>query len=592
MPFTVVWAILALPVEPVVRQVGPPERPLLLLTTHRRDAIEPFRTRLERGAAALAPAAESSYLEDPARYWLDYREQRFHDYAAKPTKVLTRPLPGLRLVRGGDVIDWQGLRIEVLDTPGYSPGAVSYLYEQQGRRFAVTGDLILGDGQLLDLYSLQDAIPALKVRAYHGYAARATALIESLRRLKAVRPDVLLPGRGAPIENPAAAIDRLIARLQAVFEPYFQTDALRWYWGDDHLRSRARGVLGESLRPWLEMAPRLAKGDPAWYRILRTSRLIVSESKDAILIDCGYPEVIAEIQKMQRAGEIGRIEAIYVTHYHDDHTDAVQAAADAFQAPVFFDASLREIYEQPQAFQMPAMTKAAIRQGDAVQHGHQRDWREFRLTSFFFPGQTLYHGALLVEHRSGTRLLFAGDSFTPSGIDDYCLWNRNLLGDRQGYFSCLRQLRQLRAPFSIVNEHVDEPFAFSERDLDFLEARLRERRDAIARLTVFGEANYGVDERWASLFPFAQEATGGQPFTITLRIDNPSGNVRRYRTKLHGPAGWKLPGERSVRVGPYERGEIKFQATAGDRGLAILTADVSFDGTTLPHWTEAMINVR
>ena len=52
-------------------------------------------------------------------------------------------------------------------------------------------------------------------------------LIASLRRIAAWRPDTLLPAHGPAITNPPAAIDKLIARIQAVFRSYYSIDALR-----------------------------------------------------------------------------------------------------------------------------------------------------------------------------------------------------------------------------------------------------------------------------------------------------------------------------------------------------------------------------
>jgi hypothetical protein len=68
---------------------------------------------------------------------------------------------------------------------------------------ACVGDLIYGDGQLFDLSSLQDAIPETKTRGYHGYAARSGDLIESLRKVAAWKPDVLVLLFGTKIEDVA-----------------------------------------------------------------------------------------------------------------------------------------------------------------------------------------------------------------------------------------------------------------------------------------------------------------------------------------------------------------------------------------------------
>src|SRR5690606_1017791 len=145
-------------------------------------------------------------------------------------------------VSDGDVIEAGKTRIRVVSTPGYTRGAVSYVIETAGKRIACTGDLIYGDGKLLDLYSLQDAVPEAKARGYHGYAARAGDLIRSLRRIAAEQPDVLLPARGPAIPNPQASIERLIGRLQSFLASHYETDALRWYWGDENHRIRSLAV--------------------------------------------------------------------------------------------------------------------------------------------------------------------------------------------------------------------------------------------------------------------------------------------------------------------------------------------------------------
>ncbi|MGQ9515004.1 MAG: hypothetical protein ACUVTL_08170 [Thermoproteota archaeon] len=68
-------------------------------------------------------------------------------------------------------------------------------------------------------------------------------------------------------------------------------------------------------------------------------------------------------------------------------------------------------------------------------------------------------GGLLVEGR-GTRMFFAGDLFTPAGIDDYCCGNRNFLRAGDGYDLCISLLEVLK-PDLIFNNHLDRPFDFT-----------------------------------------------------------------------------------------------------------------------------------
>jgi hypothetical protein len=53
-------------------------------------------------------------------------------------------------------------------------------------------------------------------------------------------------------------------------------------------------------------------------------------------------------------------------------------------------------------------------------------WKGYKLTAYYFPGQTLYHDGLLIE-RDGTSVFMSGDTLANWGIDDYCSYNRNWL---------------------------------------------------------------------------------------------------------------------------------------------------------------------
>ena len=291
---------------------------------------------VEHGAEAVAPEAEKALFTEVGQFWERYRTARFHDYANQSSRILAEPIPLAKTVRGGDTIDWQGLAIRVIETPGYTRGAVSYLVEIDGKRIACVGDLIYGHGQLLDLFSLQDAIPQVQEDGYHGWAARAGDIVQSLRKVAQWKPDILIPARGPVIRDPGEAIDTLIRRLQAVFASHFAIDALRWYRGDDKIRGMAARVLGPTPVQWMPMAEKVQEKLPDWIIPITNSRLIVSRTGAAFLVDCGNRKVVEEVRRLKREGVIKQLDGIYITHYHDDHSDMAQATADEFHCPVYF----------------------------------------------------------------------------------------------------------------------------------------------------------------------------------------------------------------------------------------------------------------
>ncbi len=563
----------------------------VLFTHARRDVVWAGAPLVERGASAVAPERERALFEDPAAFWAAYEKGRLHDYSQVNTKVLRAPIRVSRAVRGGEVLDLDGVRVEVIDTPGYTRGAVSYWIEIGGRRIACTGDLIFGDGQLLDLSSLQDAIPATKTRGYHGYAARAGDLIESLRRIAARRPDVIVPARGPLIENPQAAVGRLISRLQALMASHFATDALRWYWGDESLRLRSAKVLDGRAVDSMPMAEQ--RPLPAWVQAIGTSRLLVSASRTGFLIDAGYKGLFAKLDELSAAGRVRAIEGIWITHYHDDHTDYAQALADRYRCPVYYTPSLDPVLRHPRDYRLPCLTENPVTSGRPQPAGTRMRWREFELTSFDFPGQTLYHDGLLVERDGSDALFFLGDSFTPSGMDDYCLQNRNLLRDDAGFLYCLRVLERLPANAWLVNEHVEPTFRFSKEELQRMRAELVSRMALLRELAPWPDLNYAVDENWAAIHPYGSKVRNGEQVRLELRILNHSPRAEQYRLAWNLPPGWKLiRADRSVSVPGRKEAVARILAQAEGTGLQVITVDLEFAGTQLREWTEALVRVE
>jgi len=502
---------------------------------------------------------------------------------------VAEPLPLARTVRGGDMIEG----IQVIDTPGYTRGAVSYLVESQGKRIACTGDLICGDGRILDLFSLQDAIPEVKEDGYHGWAARAGDVVASLRKIAAWKPDVLIPARGPAIRNPAEAIDTLTRRLRAAFASHFAIDALRWYRGDDKIRAMAARVLGPAPVEWMPMAEKVENSLPEWIVPITNSRLLISRTGAAFLVDCGNRRVMEEVRRFKHEGRIKQLDGIYITHYHDDHTDMAQAAADEFQCPVYFCREQRDILEHPEAYRMPCLTPNAIRSGHPMEEGARQIWNEFQFTYSYFPGQTIYHGGLLARHDSGQSVFFAGDSFTPSGMDDYCLLNRNFLAPEKGFFDCLRQVHSLTGDYLLINQHVPPAFRFSVEQLDFMISTFSKRRDLLADLFPWSDPNFGVDEQWARFYPYTAEVAAGGRVELEVILRNHASAAQEFRVTSHVPAGWRAP-DGPLRVSVPARGErsVHVPVTAAGPGLGIVTADIAFGAWDLREWTEAMVTAK
>ncbi len=98
-----------------------------------------------------------------------------------------------RTVEGGEVLQWDRLAIEVIHTPGHTPGSICYYLRSE--RLLFTGDHILGTG----------------TTAVSPTGGSMGEYMESLRLLQGGDFALMAPGHGPVIRDPHAKIKELIA---------------------------------------------------------------------------------------------------------------------------------------------------------------------------------------------------------------------------------------------------------------------------------------------------------------------------------------------------------------------------------------------
>ena len=109
---------------------------------------------------------------------------------------------------------------------------------------------------------------------------------------------------------------------------HFATDALLWYWGEENLRIRSHKALdGQPVdsMPIAEHRPL-----PAWALAIGNSRLLLSETGAGFVIDAGYKGLVPKLEELHTGGRLKTVDGIWITHYHDDHTDYAQQVANRF----------------------------------------------------------------------------------------------------------------------------------------------------------------------------------------------------------------------------------------------------------------------
>jgi glyoxylase-like metal-dependent hydrolase (beta-lactamase superfamily II) len=553
----------------------------VLFTHHHRDQCSSVSRLVRKGTKVAVPAREKMFFDEAHRFWDTADNIIDHRYDFRPHLFTLRDsVPVARALQGGDVHEWEGLRFQVLDTPGHTDGSVTYLVEVAGRRVAFTGDLIAAPGQIWEIYSLQKRFPGMR-GDYWGFGGAIEEIKSSLDRVLEHKPDLLIPSHGVVMNDPPAAVNRLKQNLDALMENYLTTAAWRIYFD---------GIYPKNKAPMFPPLPSVTY--PTWIRhIASTTKAIVAEDKSVFISDCGHPKAIEELSRLQAAGEIGAIEGIWITHYHDDHTQLVNEAKRRFGAKVYVQREMLDIIENPLAYQMPCLFPESIRVEHPLEHGQTINWKNFKLTAYYFPGQTLYHDGLLAE-KDGQRVFFTGDSFANWGVDDYCSQNRCFTGRDMGYEQCFQILLDTR-PDILMAAHWG-PVPVSQEYLRKSMALFREREGLYNRLFPHKNANFGSDPCWIRAYPYRQTVLPGSLVEVEGRVMNHSADPMKVQVTLNLPEGWKSDGiTGESQIPARTEGRVRFRATAPlvpNRRRHVLGLSAVIDGRSVGEFAEAVVN--
>jgi glyoxylase-like metal-dependent hydrolase (beta-lactamase superfamily II) len=559
---------------------------MILCTQHRRTNVAGAYPFIENGAELVVPAKERALFEDTDAYWADWKN-RWHLYQSQPgPEVLARPMKVSRAVSGGDVVEWRDHRIRVLDTPGATMGAVSYVIEAGGKTFCFSGDVLYGPGKVWDLYSLQKGYD-YGVVDYHGFLGNLRLLDPSLETVASCGAGALVPSHGKVITDPKGAAKLTADRLHEAYLNYSSVSSLN-HWFPEMMKDAAGDPRRMAFSPKGEL--------PDYVRhIPQTTYVLISESREALVMDCGDDMVVEAIRKMMEKGEIKTVEAAWVTHYHDDHVDGIGRLHAAFNCPVIVEEHQTDILAHPERYLLPCISPTALPVNRVVRDGESWKWREFTLTAFHFTGQTLYHSALLAEGR-GKRILFTGDSFSPSGIDDYCPGNRNLLGKGIGYDLCLDVVRRVH-PDIIINAHMPFSMTLADAQIDHMKKILAERETIFAGLLPWENSNFGTDMSWARAYPYQQSVFPGSAFTFEARFTNHASKQSTVRVEPVLPHGWtwsKASSTPEITIPPGADGSaritVNVPAKAG-AGTAVIPFRVIWNGRYLGQIRHTVVQV-
>ncbi|HEY8666779.1 MAG TPA: MBL fold metallo-hydrolase [Tepidisphaeraceae bacterium] len=535
-------------------------------TQPRRPNLAGARKLIEAGAKLVVGKGAGWLLEKPADYWNAWT-YRWENFKQQPVpEVPVEPLAAAREVEGTETMQWRGHTIEIL--AGLAPimGSAAYLVASGGKRICFSGDYIYAPGQFYQLHAFQaDYLDCC------SFSDRRKTVETTLQKLRDARPSVIVPSHGTIMREADSAIEMTLQRCAELRETYQQT-----------LRSEE---MYTELPHWAKRIPNT------------TTLYIVSESGDAVVIDCGDDRLITAFTALRNEKKIRTIDQIYLTHYHQDHCWGTGHLYFTFpQAQVIADERVVDILRFPHRYRMPCLPHRRAPVTRVVKDGETWQWNEFKLTNYYFPGQTLYHSALLVEGH-GQKILFTGDSFG-SGLwlVDYCAANRMLVGEDEGYFRCLRRLREIQPDF-ICDAHNRDTFRWTKEQLDFKEQAFTRRVRLLEKMLPWEHPSFGLDEGWIRTYPYEQDAGAGAAVRIDVVFWNHGGKAATAEARPELPEGWRLlekESEMRVQIAPRSEGAVRLIVgipAGAKEGQVVVPINVRWNDKTLGSIRDALVRV-
>jgi glyoxylase-like metal-dependent hydrolase (beta-lactamase superfamily II) len=525
------------------------------------------------------PARERKYVEDVETLWdekqvLGLYDMRNEFFALRENIAVDAGLEG-RFSSGSSspsdsIFEQNGIRLQIIKTPGHTQGSLSFLLETGGKRLLFCGDLVASEGKIPAMHDLE--------WPYVGTAGIA-AEFDSLNNMRDVAPDLMLPSHGAPSENMLDWTPRLLADLASIYREYD--------WINSTQSRPSPGPKRLTKHIW-QMRRAFDWG---------VGYLIVSDSGHAFLWDINAREA-AFLKDMEKIAGFKSIDFIVPSHYHDDHVGGINAVKEAYGAKLWAMDHLVDVLEHPTAYNLPCLWPAPMRVDRVLHDGEKVLWEGLALQFFYLPGQTEYTEGMLIED-DGKRMLFDGDNVAHPlpGMPMYGHFvcrNYQRLGG--GHVYSARKLLELKPDFICPNH-----FEWSAATPETLDSYLRtseEIQDIWRRIIDQPDPAMGVDNNWVFFYPYQSEAGAGDAIRYELRFRNGTERPSSLKASIRTPEPWTVS-PRSVEMTAAPRSQatanLEVRIPPGEHRLNrrfVITADVWRDGRHLGEITECLVNIN
>ena len=521
----------------------------VLMTHHHRDQGQGLHKAAAAGARIWVPDMEQGLFADVDAQLAE--KAIFNNYNVRQDRFsITRSVAIQGSLRDYAHIQGGSYKLEVLPSPGHTPGSISILADMDGRKVIFCGDLIAGPGKVWSMAATQ--------WTYNG-AEGAAASILSLTDLKKRNPNLLLPSHGIPMDNPEEAIDLLISRLADLLSA----------------RQQYPNLFSRMEHPYQRVSQHLLKNRTS----IANSYVLLSESGKALLIDFGYDFATGLAAGSDRASRrpwlytlpilkrdfgVKRIDVAIPTHYHDDHVAGMNLLREVEGTRIWAAENFADILSGETGIDLPCRWYDPVPVDRVIQLGKPVWWEEYKITLYPLPGHTRYAAAILFEV-DGQRVLAVGDQYQDpkNQVWNYVYQNGFGVNDYRESATVYNDLQPdlilpgHAEPFTVTPEYLEKIRASADRLADFHESLLvDDSPDLIAG-------------GWLARFnPFLIQAENDFYAGFWVEVCNPQPEDEFFRVKLNVPTGWDcVPTTQEIWLSPGETQSLYFRVCPHGQGL-------------------------